>query len=121
MKPQPFYKLVRDKIPKILKLKGFKPITSVLYNESKFRWALINKLNEEVLELQNAIKNDFTNKASIMEEIADVQEVLETIALLHGIELKELAEFKATKKEKKGGFERRFYLEEVREGNDENN
>ena len=71
-----FNKLVRDKIPDIIKSNGENSITRVLEDE-EYRKELYKKLLEETDEV---IKSQ--NMEETLEELADVLEVLKSIAEL---------------------------------------
>jgi predicted house-cleaning noncanonical NTP pyrophosphatase (MazG superfamily) len=96
-----YNKLVRDKIPNIIKKDGVKSKFHVA-DEKEYRQKLNEKLREEVEELI---------AKPCAEEIADVLEVIETIANLNGIGLDEIKEQKITKKSLRGGFSKKIILE----------
>ena len=92
-------KLVRDKIPEIIIADGKKPITRILDNE-EYLQELDKKLNEEIAEYQ-------ADKS--IEEIADVLEVLFAICEARGHSIGNLMEVRNSKREKRGGFEKRIF------------
>lgn len=92
-------KLVRDKIPEIIKNAGKTPMIEILSNEDYLK-ELDIKLNEEVAEYQ-------ADKS--IEEMADVLEVLFAICEARGHSIDELLQVKASKQEKRGGFKDRIY------------
>ena len=94
-------KLVRDKIPEIIKADGKEPITRVL-SEHEFLNELDKKLIEEVEEYQ-------ADKS--LEELADIVEIVYTICEARGYTIEDLMEIKAQKKDKRGGFKDRIYWE----------
>lgn len=96
-------KLVRDKIPKIIKESGRKAVTHIL-PEDEYLIALETKLNEEVAEYQ-ADKN--------LEEMADVLEVLQAICVTRGYSLEELEAMREKKANERGGFAEKIFLEYV--------
>jgi len=98
-------KLVRDKIPNIIKKDGVKYNIHIA-DDKEYRLKLNEKLLEEVQE--------FIEKPCA-EEIADVLEVIETIARLNGIGLDEIKEQKITKKSIRGGFSKKIILESTDE------
>lgn len=92
-------KLVRDKIPEIIRADGKKPITRTLDTE-EYLEELDKKLNEEIAEYQ-------ADKS--LEEMADVLEVLFAICEARGHSVEELMEVREAKREKRGGFEERIF------------
>ncbi len=80
---QIYNKLVRDKIPEIIKSNGEKPITRILTDE-EFKAELEKKLNEEYLEVINATGKDR------IEELADMVEVIKYLAKLENSTLEEV-------------------------------
>ena len=96
-------KLVRDRIPEIIKHAGKKPITEILSQEEYLK-ELDKKLNEEVAEYQ---------EDKSIEEMADVLEVLFAICEARGHSLEELLQVREDKREKRGGFKNKIYLIET--------
>lgn len=101
-----YKKLVRDKIPDIIKNKGENPITRVLSNV-EYKNELEKKLNEEYQEVLEA------SGENRIEELADMLEVMIYLAKLEGKELKDIIEVCNDKHDKRGGFENKIYLEDV--------
>lgn len=98
-------KLVRDKIPDIIQQSGRTPHV-VKLTEEAYRAALSDKLQEEVAEMRAAHTTD-----TVIQEAADVLEVLIAIAAVHGVTLDTLVEAAQQKRAERGGFERRLWLE----------
>lgn len=98
-----YNKLVRDKIPEIIKADGKECKTRILSND-EYIAVLEAKLNEEVAEYQ-ADKN--------LEEMADVLEVLQAICIARGYSLEELEALRAKKASERGGFADKIFLEYV--------
>ncbi|MDF2540063.1 MAG: nucleoside triphosphate pyrophosphohydrolase [Herbinix sp.] len=92
-------KLVRDKIPQIIKEAGKTPITRVLTDE-EYLVELDKKLNEEIEEYQ-------ADKS--IEEMADIIEVLFAICEARGHSVDELFAIKEAKKAARGGFVERIF------------
>jgi predicted house-cleaning noncanonical NTP pyrophosphatase (MazG superfamily) len=88
-------KLVRDKIPQIIRSKGQEPIIYTADTE-EYGIRLRDKLREEVEEYL-ASDND-------REELADILEVLYALARQAGTDQHELEKLRAAKAEKRGGF-----------------
>ena len=91
-------KLVRDRIPEL-----FPTYTYRVLDEAEYGSALRNKLAEEVQEY-------LTDRTS--EELADVLEVLQALAALHGLTPQELEEVRTRKAAERGGLAGRVWLEE---------
>lgn len=104
----PIYnKLVRDRIPEIIERSGKQLKTEILTNE-RYIEALKTKLNEEVGEYQEAIKD---NEA--LEELADVLELMHALAKQHGGSIREVENIRKQKAEKRGAFNEKIFLIEV--------
>ena len=98
-----YNKLVRDKIIDIIKSNGETPIYHTL-NDDDYLDELHKKLIEEANEF---IENDDP------EELADLMEVVYAIAKLKNINIDEVEKIRIQKREKRGGFENKIYLETV--------
>ena len=98
-----FRKLIRDRVPEIIAANGEKAVTRVL-DEAEFVTALENKLLEEVQEMR-------ANKAERKIEIADIYEVLDALIQAYGFSKEEIMQLKEEKRQKRGGFEKRLFLE----------
>lgn len=99
-----FNKLVRDKIPEIIKSNNEIPTTRVL-DDKEYKEELLRKLLEECNEVINA-----STKEETLEEIADTLEVLDSLIKLNNSSLEEVRKIQDTKRTKRGGFEKRLYL-----------
>jgi predicted house-cleaning noncanonical NTP pyrophosphatase (MazG superfamily) len=99
-------KLVRDLIPEIIEQNGDKSVIHVLDDE-KFKKELLKKLVEESNEVLEA-------EADIVElkkEIGDVLEVLDCIIESFQLSRDEIEKIKTDRKEKRGGFDKKIFLE----------
>lgn len=97
-------KLVRDRIPEIIKRTGAQPVTDLLSPDEMGK-ALDAKLSEEVAE--------YLESRSV-EEMADVLEVLHGIANHMGIPWEQVEAARLQKLDERGGFEQGIRLIEVR-------
>lgn len=101
-----YNKLVRDGIPEIIKENGGEVIYHVL-SDREFEEALNNKLFEEAKEVVEA-----TGRERI-EELADIYELIRTIAELHDSSMENVARLANKKKKERGAFEEKIFLEKV--------
>lgn len=92
-------KLVRDKIPQIIRSKGQMPVVYVA-NADEYRTSLRAKLREEVQEFLDSNDNP--------EELADILEVLYALAEDCGTDRRQLEKLRAAKAEERGGFGNRI-------------
>lgn len=95
-------KLVRDKIPEILKEKGV-PYKTHIASDNEYRQKLENKLREEVGEFL---------RCPIKEELADVLEVIYALCDLYNFDKVELEQIRRERAEKRGGFKDKIILDE---------
>ena len=102
-----YNKLVRDNIPNIIRKNNGEPYIRIL-NDDEYKSELEKKLYEEYLEVVDA--KDSNDK---IEELADMIEVISSLASLINKNLDDVIEIAKIKKEKRGGFEERIYLEKV--------
>ena len=103
-----YNKLVRDKIPEIIVGNGGEPFTRIL-DEDEYKVELETKLMEEYNEVLLATGEER------VEELADMLEVISSLAKLERKSLEEVIEVKNKKCDKRGGFEKRIFLEKVEE------
>lgn len=98
-----YHKLVRNKIPEIIRKEGREPVTHIA-NDSEYWTELRRKLQEEVDEFL---------KDENQEELADILEVIEAIWMFKGFTLDDILEIKEKKARERGGFTERIILEEA--------
>ena len=101
-----YNKLVRDKIPEIIEGKNETPVTRIL-NDDEYKLELEKKLYEEYKEVIESSGEDR------LFELADMIEVIKSLALLSGKTLEDIIEFANGKRNKRGGFEKKIFLEKV--------
>ena len=99
-----YNKLVRDKIPEIIKRKGSIPITHIA-SDDEYWQKLKEKLQEEIDEFM---------KDSNEEELADILEVVYAICDYMKIDKKELELLRKKKAEERGGFKDKIILDETK-------
>lgn len=105
-----FGKLVRGRIPEIIRKSGGNPITRVLSREDR-RGALISKLREEIGELESA--SLASRRDLVLEEAADVYEVLVTLVSEVGYVDKDIFTIARNKRMKRGSFDAGIWLERI--------
>jgi predicted house-cleaning noncanonical NTP pyrophosphatase (MazG superfamily) len=88
-------KLVRDKIPQVIRSEGLEPIIHTA-NSEEYATRLRDKLREEVEE--------FIASDDDPQELADILEVLYTLAGQAGIDPQQLENLRAAKAAERGGF-----------------
>lgn len=103
-----YRKLVRDNIPDIITSNGEKPIVRTL-DEDEYKKELLKKLVEESKETLESINN----KDKLIKEIGDVQEVISSVIKAFELSSDDIDELRIKRKEKRGGFEKRIFLESV--------
>lgn len=100
-----YNKLVRDRIPEIIESDGRECTTEILPDD---RWLqmLDAKLNEELAEYQ---------ESKSLEELADLLEVMRAVVKARGWSWEQLEQVRQEKAARRGGFEKKILLKEVRE------
>jgi predicted house-cleaning noncanonical NTP pyrophosphatase (MazG superfamily) len=101
-------KLVRDKIPDIIKNSNRVPECRILDDDQEYLRYLIKKLQEEVLE--------FTENPCV-EELADIKEVIDALSEIEGFE--DVVRVQERKMKERGGFGGRVLLTGVIENRKE--
>lgn len=96
-------KLVRDSIPEIIRQSG-KQCEVALMSEAEFSQALREKLLEEAQEAVVA------SPENLVSELADLQEVIDALLVVYGIERESLIKEQTRKRTERGGFEQRLRL-----------
>lgn len=97
-------KLVRDRIPEIMKKQGKNPVIKKV-TDAEYLTYLYKKLREEVDEL---IADETA------EEVADVLEVLHAICVHKGYSPQHVDQLKVEKAKSRGGFEMGFVVLECK-------
>ena len=97
-------KLVRDLIPKVIPEDKLKLYNFSTLDEKEYKKQLNQKLLEEV--------NEYLEAENI-EELADILEVIDAIIQLNNFDREELKTVKENKKNKRGGFAKRIFMEVV--------
>ena len=98
-----YHKLVRDRIPDIIKADGKTCVAEILPDE-QYLEMLDAKLNEELAEYQ---------ESKSLEELADLLEVMQAVVKARGWTWEQLVQVQADKAAKRGGFDKKILLNEV--------
>lgn len=98
-------KLVRDKIPEVIKNDGKICDTEIL-SDDDYLAMLDKKLDEEL--------NEYYKDKNI-EELADLVEVIYAVAEARGYSLEQLESVRKEKVEKRGAFKEKIFLKTVRD------
>ena len=101
-----YNKLVRDRIPDIIESTGKMCMTEILFDEEYLKM-VDAKLDDELAEY---------HQDQNIEELADLLEVIRAVAVARGYTLEDLERVRAEKAAKRGAFEKKILLTEVREG-----
>lgn len=102
-----YNKLVRDRIPEIIASNGEIPIFYQL-DDSEYWLSLLEKDAEELKEVKEA-----KNSQELKEKLADKLELIRAMAEYQESSLEEIIELANLKREERGGFEKRLFLENV--------
>lgn len=100
-----YNKLVRDRIPEIIAADGKTCKTEVLSDEEYLKM-VDTKLDEELAEY---------HKDQNIEELADLMEVIYAAAAARGYSIEQLEQVRTQKAEKRGGFQKKILLVEVKD------
>lgn len=98
-----YNKLVRDKIPEIIKSEG-REVKAKILNDEEYKKELNKKLQEEVKEYLE------DNNA---QELADIVEVVYGILNSMDITIEEFEKIRKEKAKKRGAFNKKIFLEEA--------
>lgn len=96
-----YNKLVRDNIPKIIEEKKETPIIRIL-NDAEYKEALEKKLYEEYKEVLEA------NESDRVEELADMLEVIKSLASLENKSLDDVISLMNSKSEKEAHLKKKY-------------
>ena len=96
-------KLVRDRIPELIQKSGSQYDITTL-SETEYRQALKDKLLEEAQEVAQSSPDE------LVQELADLLEVIAALMEAHGIEDEHILLERDHKRAEKGGFEHKIKL-----------
>lgn len=95
-----YNKLVRDKIPQVIKSKGGECETEILDNDR-----YLAELNKKLLEETN----EYLESGDIM-EVCDILEVMRAIIRAKGYSLEEVEKLRQEKADERGAFNDKIFL-----------
>lgn len=98
-----YNKLIRDKIPEIIKSNGNECTVEIL-DDRQYLNKLDEKLNEELAEYQ---------KDKSIEELADLLEVIYAVTAARGYTIEKLESVRLKKRAERGGFENKILLKDI--------
>jgi predicted house-cleaning noncanonical NTP pyrophosphatase (MazG superfamily) len=98
-----YNKLIRDRIPEIIRAAG-KQCETVLMTDEEYIQALRSKLVEEAREAHQAAPGD------LVTELADLQEVIAALMAVYGISPEQVSTVQSSRRVERGGFEQRLKL-----------
>ncbi|MBO6242230.1 MAG: nucleoside triphosphate pyrophosphohydrolase [Butyrivibrio sp.] len=100
-----YNKLVRDRIPEIIENDNKRCDIRIL-DDAEYLAMIDAKLDEELAEY---------HKDQNLEELADILEVVYAAAKARGYSIEELENLRKQKADKRGGFDKKIFLESVTE------
>ena len=100
-----YNKLIRDRIPGVMRFKG-KQFSVRVLGQKEFGQELLKKLLEEAREVAHA-----TSKAELTSELADVMDVIEEVCRIRRISKSTIKKQQKKHLETKGGFKKQYFLE----------
>lgn len=103
-----YNKLIRDKIPEIIISNGGESKTRVL-DDTEYLDSLLQKIVEEAEE----VKQTKGEHKELIKELGDVQEVIAAIIKLQNLSKEEIAAIQQQRKDSRGGFDQKLFLEYV--------
>ena len=97
-------KLIRDKVSEIFNIEQGSSLICRILNDNEYQAALKKKLIEEAIEVENTVTRE-----ELIEELADVMEVLDTIFDVYELSLDDVRIKQKQKKQQRGGFKEKLY------------
>ncbi len=98
-------KLVRDRIPELIRQSGREPDVRHLVGD-----ALVAALGEKLVEEAREAAEVVGSRGHLVEELADLREVMVALMAARGITDKEVAEAAVSKVQERGAFESGLWL-----------
>jgi superfamily II DNA or RNA helicase/predicted house-cleaning noncanonical NTP pyrophosphatase (MazG superfamily)/HKD family nuclease len=105
-----YRKLVRDKIPEIIREVGKQPFTRKIQGD-ELKYAIAGKIIEEAYELFKALGKD--NKNEVLKESADMLEIVIAALKFHGFTMDDLLSARHEREKQRGAFCKGVFLDSV--------
>lgn len=102
-----YNKLVRDKIPEIIKGNN-KKYNIIKLDDNNYVQKLRNKFQEEVSEYLES-----TSDKNALEELADILEIIHSLSLIHNSNFEKVEFIRQKKLKERGGFTKKNFLVDV--------
>lgn len=99
-----FDKLVRDKMPALMENGGV-----IVHKRTIRQDELVIKLKEKLLEEAAEAALEANSKEQLCEELADILEVVQSLAKSSGIDTEQIEKIRCLKKMTRGGFDQGFF------------
>jgi predicted house-cleaning noncanonical NTP pyrophosphatase (MazG superfamily) len=96
-------KLIRDRIPEIIRADGRECGLEIM-EEDEYKQALLQKVVEEAQEVLDAPLD------KLIMELADLYEVIDTVMVAYDIDKQNVIDLQAKRREERGGFSDRLRL-----------
>lgn len=96
-------KLIRDKLPQIMRASGIQVFERVMEKDE-----YLKRLKDKLLEEAKEVIASGSEK-EMREELADLLEVMLSLAKAYGMELADIQQAAEQKRADKGGFDNRIY------------
>ncbi|MDA1547404.1 nucleoside triphosphate pyrophosphohydrolase [Bacillus cereus group sp. TH253LC] len=103
-----YNKLIRNKIPQIIKANGKTPTTRILPQDEYIK-EICKKTEEELTEYLEA-----NTKEHKLEELSDLLELINALVEYEGTTLEEIDKIRKKKAAERGGFQNRIFLKDVK-------
>lgn len=103
-------KLVRDKIPDIIKVSGKTPEIFML-DDDQMKRATMCKIIEEANELNDAFVSN--NHVGVVEELADLYEIISAFCNANNISQRDIRAARKLKNEIRGQYNNRVFLKRI--------
>jgi len=107
-----YNKLVRDRIPEIIRESGAEPETRLLSNKEVVKF-LGEKFLEESQEIIEAMKSG--DQKEVSKELSDVLQLIESTSERLGISMESIKKLKEERAESRGAFDKGIFLVRTRE------